>query len=134
MTLWQPGMRITAARLNDFTPVALTSSPTAGTNFAVSTFAGRKAGGVTEWSVILTYSGATITAGSTGNIGDVTVCTLPADCRPGAETPGLFEVSGVTAGSVRFLTNGQCQITSMYPTSTLVAAQTVKFGAAFATG
>lgn len=133
MTLWQPGMRMTAGRLNDYTPVALTSTVTAATNFSVSTFAARKAGGVTEFAVMLTYSGSTITASSTGNIGDTLACTLPSDCRPGAETYAIFEVAGTTAGSVRIATNGQCTLTTLYPTSS-IGANSVKFGACFATG
>lgn len=133
MTLWQPGMRITASRLNDFTPVALTSTPTAATNFALNTFTARKGGGVTEWEVMLTYSGTTITAGATGNITDTLACTLPADCRPGGEAYELYEVAGVTAGSVRILANGQCLLTTLYPTSS-IGANSVKFSGAFVTG
>lgn len=135
MTLWQPGMVITAARLLDFTPVALTSSPTAGTDFTVTSFSARRAGGTVEWGVLLTYSGSTLTAGSTGNItGDPVCMTLPEDCRPGAETYAMFEVAGVSAGSARIMPNGQCLITSAYPTSTITSGNTVKFGASYAAG
>lgn len=133
MTQWQPGMRITDVRLNDYTPVALTSTPTAAAGFAVTAFSARESGGTTEWSVILTYSGTTITAGSTGNINDVLCCTLPADCRPGAEAYELFEVAGITAGSVRIGTDGQCTLTTLYPTSS-IGANTVKFSGSFQTG
>lgn len=133
MTLWQPGMRMTAARLNNHAPVSLTSTPTAATNFSVTTFTARKAAGTTEWAVMLTYSGTTITAGSTGNIGDTLCCTLPSDCWPGAEAYLLYEVAGVTAGSVRVMPNGQCFLTTLYPTAS-IGANTVKFGGSFATG
>lgn len=133
MTQWQPGMRITDARLNDYTPVALTSTPTAAAGFALTAFSARESGGTTEWSVILTYSGSTITASSTGNITDTLACTLPSDCWPGAETYALYEVAGITAGSVRIMPNGQCLLTTLYPTSS-IGANTVKFGGSFQTG
>lgn len=134
MTAWLAGMRVTADRLNDFTPVALTSSPTAATSFTVTTFTARRAGGSVEWSVLLTYSGSTITATSSGNIGDTLCMTLPEDCWPGSETYALFEVAGVSAGSIRIMPNGQCLITSAYPTSTIVSGNTVKCGASYAAG
>lgn len=133
MTLWHPGMTITAERLNNHDPLALVSTPTAATNFTVNTFTARKSAGTTEWQVMLTYSGTTITAGSTGNITDTLCCTLPSDCRPGGETQLLYEVAGVTAGSVRILTNGQCLLTTLYPTSS-IGANSVKFSGVFATG
>ncbi|WP_055693012.1 hypothetical protein [Streptomyces prasinopilosus] len=134
MTQWQPGMIITAARLNDFTPVPLTTNPTAATGFTVSSYSARKAGGMTEWAVMLTYSGSTITATSTGNLAPDTLCmTLPPDCRPTAETYTMFEVGGTTAGSVRLMPDGQCLLTTLYPTSS-IGANTVKFGTSFATG
>ncbi len=133
MTVWQPGMRVTALRLNNHDPVPLTSTPVAATNFTVNTFTARKAAGSTEWEVMLTYSGATITAGATGNIGDVLACTLPSDCWPGGETYALFEVAGVTAGSARILANGQIFLTTLYPTSS-IGANTIKVGSTFATG
>lgn len=134
MTQWLAGMKITADRLNDFTPVLVTDVPTAATNFTVSSFSARKAGGVTEWAVTTTYSGSTITAGSTGNITDTTVMTLPSSILPLREEYADFEVSGATAGSVRFNTDGTCVIVALYPTATIASGQTVKFGAAFAAG
>lgn len=133
MTQWQPGMRITDVRLNDNTPVALTSSPTPAASFSLTSFSARKAAGTTEFAVVLTYSGTTITAGSTGNIGDTLCCTLPADCRPSAETYAMYEVAGITAGSVRIATDGQCTLTTLYPTAS-IGANTVKFGRSLATG
>lgn len=133
MTLWQPGMIMTAERLNDFTPVSLTILPTSATNFAINTFSARKSAGATEWSVMLTYSGATITANSTGNIGDTLCMTLPTECRPLSETYLIYEVAGITAGSVRVGTDGTCTLTTLYPTSS-IGPNTIKFSATFVTG
>ncbi|MFC9949187.1 hypothetical protein ACFVIN_01240 [Streptomyces prasinus] len=133
MTQWQPGMIITAARLNDFTPVLLTTNPVAAAGFSVNSFSARRAAGMTEWAVTLGYTGTAITANATGNIGDTLCMTLPPDCWPAAETYEIFEVAGTTAGSVRIMTNGQCLLTTLYPTST-IGTNTVKFSGAFATG
>ncbi|MGW3724841.1 hypothetical protein [Streptomyces sp. NPDC000851] len=133
MTLWQPGMIITAERLNDFTPIPLTIQPTPATNFTLNSFSSRKSAGSTEWSVSLSYTGATITANSTGNISDTLCMTLPTECRPDSETYVVYEVGGLTAGSVRITTDGQCLLTTLYPTAN-IGANTVKFSASFATG
>lgn len=82
MTAWLPGMKITAARLNDFTATASTTSGlTAATNFSVNSFQGRKVSGVTTVQVYVQYTGAGITATS-DNIADTTCCTLPSGYRP----------------------------------------------------
>jgi len=135
MTLWQPGMIITADRLNDYTPIPLTVSPTAAANFSVGSFSARKSGGSTEWSVSLTYTSATsLNATDQGNIADTLCMTLPPECRPFSETYTVFEVSGLRAGTVRIMTNGQCLLTTMYPSTMITQNQTVKFSASFAAG
>jgi|SRR5690606_24566998 len=136
MTLWQPGMIITADRLNDYTPIPLTVMPTTAPNFDVAAFSARKSGGSTEWSVSLQYTSATaLTANSTGNITpDVLCMTLPPECRPFSETYAICEVSGSRAGSVRIGTDGQCLITTLYPTAAITQSQFVKFSASFAAG
>ncbi|MGW1221469.1 hypothetical protein ACWD6O_13690 [Streptomyces californicus] len=133
--LWSPGMRITDARLNDHTPVALTSTATPATGFTVSTFSGRRAGGVTEWTLILIRSGASLgAADSAGNIGDVVCATLPADCRPADMYVTSFDKAGTASGSVRILPSGVCTLTSMDPTSSIASGASVNFAGTFVTG
>lgn len=134
MTAWQPGMVITAARLNDFTPVDVSSLPTAATDFSVTSFGARRAAGTVEWGVLLTYSGSPLTAGSTGNLADTTCMTLPTDLRPGSETYATFEVAGTTSGAVRIMPDGTCRLTTAMPGSSISSGSTVKFGASFAAG
>lgn len=82
MTLWQPGMTITAARLNDGPPTVSTGSGlTPATGFTLTDFRGYRTGRVIVLDVYLTRTGATITA-TTGNIGDTAACTAPAGWRP----------------------------------------------------
>jgi hypothetical protein len=138
MTQWLAGMRITAARLNDNTPVALATSPTAATNFTVVSFSGENAGGQTTFAVVLNYTGASaITGTSTGNITpDVACCTLPPNCRPQATMFLLFDKAGVAAGSLRVAPTGICTLVSLYPTATITNTipDTVNFSGTLATG
>ncbi|MGW4305068.1 hypothetical protein [Streptomyces californicus] len=133
--LWQPGMRITDQRLNDFAPVPLTSTATPATGFTVSSFTGRRAGGITEWSLVLIRSGAALPAAdSTGNIGDVQCAVLPPGCRPGDLYVTSFDKAGTASGSVRILPSGVCTLTSMDPTSSIGTGASVNFAGTFVTG
>ncbi|WP_030847341.1 hypothetical protein [Streptomyces griseus] len=133
--LWSPGMRITDARLNDFTPIPLTSVATPASGFTVSTFSGRRAGGVTEWTLILIRSGAALPAAdSAGNISDVACATLPLDCRPNDMYVTSFDKGGTASGSVRVLPSGVCTLTSMDPTSSIATGASINFAGTFATG
>ena len=135
MTQWQAGMRITAARLNNFAPVVLTESVVLATGWALTSFSARRAAGTVEWTVILTRSGdALAAAGSSGNIGDVLTCTLPASCRPGARYITQFDKGGVASGSVRIETSGTCTLTSMDPTSAIAQNDSVTFSGTVAAG
>ncbi|WP_406014319.1 hypothetical protein OG520_22110 [Streptomyces sp. NBC_00984] len=134
MTLWQPGMRITAARLNDFTPVPLASTATPAAAFTLTSFTARKTGGVVEWSIILVRNGGAITADAKGNIGDTDCATLPSDCRPGAIYFAPFDTAGIASGAVRVATNGLCTLTSLDPTASIASGATVNFSGAFAAG
>ncbi|MES9554773.1 MULTISPECIES: hypothetical protein [unclassified Streptomyces] len=134
MTLWQPGMRITAARLNDFTPTPLASTATPAAAFTLTSFTARKTGGVVEWSIILVRSGDAITADAKGNISDVACATLPPDCRPGALATVTFDTAGIASGSVRIATSGVCTLTSLDPTASIGSGATVNFSGAFAAG
>ncbi|MFE2936657.1 hypothetical protein [Streptomyces sp. NPDC059278] len=134
MTQWLAGMRITAARLNDFTPIALTSTATARTGFTVASFSAWKAGGTTNFAVILTYSGDIVTSSSSGNIGDLDCLTLPPDCRPRATNYGAYDKSGTASGAVRYLASGLCTLTTLDPTATIQSGNTINFSGAFATG
>ncbi|MGW1405017.1 hypothetical protein [Streptomyces sp. NPDC002403] len=135
MTQWLAGMRITAARLNNYTPVALTSSVIPAAGWGLSSFTARRAGGTVEWTVILSRTGASLPAAdSTGNIGDILACTLPADCCPGSRYITQFDKGGTSSGSVRIESSGTCTLTSMDPTSAIGSGSAVSFSGTVAAG
>lgn len=135
MTQWAAGMLITAGRLNNFDPVAVSGTVTPATGFTVSAFDARKAGGVTQFNVILNRTGATLTGSANGNLApDTLCCTLPAACRPGMTFNAVYEVSGVATGSVRISTDGTCLLTTLSATATITSTSTVNFSGSFATG
>jgi hypothetical protein len=84
MTTWLAGMLITADRLNDATlKTSTTTGLTAGTDFSVNTFSGRRVNGVTTVHVYCQYTGTGINVAAPGdNIVDTTMATLPSGWRP----------------------------------------------------
>lgn len=109
--LWQPGHRITAARLNDGLDVTVSSTgATAETGFTLTSFSGRRSGRVITIHVLCQRSGADITetsAGS-GNISDTAMATLPADWRPTETITAIwdsgFNDGGATINSAGLIT------------------------------
>lgn len=88
MTQWQPGMIITAGRLNDgLDPVTTASGATAATNFTLVSFSGRRAGRqvTINFSVALSLADVytnDIHADVRGNLADTALGTLPVGWRP----------------------------------------------------
>lgn len=109
-----------------------TSGAVASTDFTVTSFAGRKTCGIATVVVTLTYSGATITGTSAGNIAPDTACvTLPAGYRPAAEIPVSYDKSGTAMGSVSIATSGLCTLKTLDPTATIASGNTLTFAATF---
>lgn len=73
-----------------------------------------------------TYSGATVTAGATGNFTDFVIATLAVGYRPLAPRYGNFYIVGTTQGTCRINTNGTVELTDMYPGATLVSTNVVQ--------
>lgn len=139
MTVWQPGMIVTAERLNDFTPVPLSITPTPGAGFDLSSFTARKTGGTTEWTAILTRTGAAIIGGAynsatPGNITDTLCMTLPAECQPDEEYYTSFDSHGTAGGGLRIAPGGACYLTHVYPSATIATGNIIRFSGAFAAG
>lgn len=111
--------------------VETTTSLTPATNFTTTTMAGRKTCGIATVSVVLSYTGGTITAGASGNITDTLACTLPTGYRPAAVMTTNFDKSGVASGSVTILADGTCTLKSLDPTATIAAADSVTFSLTF---
>lgn len=81
MTLWQPGMRITAARLNaGVDPTIVTTGATASSGFTLTTFVGYKIGPLVSIYVLANVTTAVTASG--GNINDTNFVTLPSGYRP----------------------------------------------------
>ena len=105
---WLAGMRLTADRMNDNTVDETTiAGATAASGFTSISFSGRKLRGITTITVIATRNGGTVpeTSAGSGNIGDTTMCTLPAGWRP----PELIEAiwdSGFNDGGATINTSG----------------------------
>ena len=114
MTLWRAGMRITAGRLNDHAVEASTSSGlTAGAGFTVLGFSGRKVSGVTTVHCYLSYDGSGLNPDATGNLADITMCTLPSGWRP-PETINTTFGDGVQDGECTISTSGVVSLRSVF--------------------
>lgn len=102
------GMLLTSDRLNDNSLDASTSSglsPAA--NFTVNSFSGRKVNGITTVHMYLQYTGTSldISPNPGGNLGDITIATLPTGWRP-PETINALEADGTTMGEVTISSGG----------------------------
>lgn len=108
MTVWLPGMKVTAARLNDHTlEDSTTTGATASTNFTLSSFSGRRVSGITTITIVCSRTTSAIaeSGAGNGNIADTSMATLPAGWRP----PELIEAmwdSGFNDGGATISTAG----------------------------
>ncbi|MEU0033163.1 hypothetical protein [Streptomyces sp. NPDC006333] len=112
MTLWQPGMTITAGRLNDGPPTATTTAGLVpATGFSVNDFRAYKNGRNVELNMYLFRTGATIPVSGTGNFApDVVACTVPAGWRPTSGTVNANWDDGTAEGGFVIGTDGLCSI------------------------
>ncbi|SBT89368.1 hypothetical protein GA0115233_100915 [Streptomyces sp. DI166] len=116
MTVFLAGMRATADRMNDHTLEDSTASGlTPGTDFTVNTFSGRKVSGITTVHCYLLYTGAglNVSPDPGGNLGDVTMCTLPAGWRP-PETINAIIGDGVQDGECTISSAGVVSLRSVF--------------------
>jgi hypothetical protein len=107
------GMRITADRLNDNSLDASTSSGlTAGTDWTVNSFSGRKVNGITTVHIYLMYTGTTVAVAYNSNLADRTIATLPSGWRP-PETINALVGDGTTTGECTIGTTGIISLRAM---------------------
>ncbi|MEU6098974.1 hypothetical protein [Streptomyces sp. NPDC047079] len=110
MTTWQPGMRITAARLNDgLNPVTTSSGLTAATGFSINSFSGYKQGRTTMLDIYLTRTGADLVLAS-GNLPDTQCATAPVGWRPTNGTINGAWDNGIVGGGFVIGTDGICTL------------------------
>lgn len=110
MTQWQPGMRITADRLNDgIDPVTTTTGLVASTGFSVSDFRGTRIGRQYVLDMYLHHTGADIST-SGGNMADTACCTVPVGWRPTNGTINGQWDDGSAEGGFVIGNDGVCQL------------------------
>ncbi|MEU0189871.1 hypothetical protein ABZ250_08445 [Streptomyces afghaniensis] len=110
MTLWQPGMTITAGRLNDGPPVITTDSGlVAASGFAVNDFRGYRCGRNITLDMYLHRTGTDIPV-TGGNINDTQVCTAPPGWRPTSGTLNGSWDDGTAQGGFVIGTDGICTL------------------------
>ena len=129
------GETLTAAVLDNFTPVVVSATVTPASSFALTSYNGYKSGGNTTITVALAYSGSTVTASSTGHIsGGLNVCTLPSGLYPPLQLYGAYVISGTSAGTLTISTAGLVTLQTLYPSQSLASGQTVYFTITIPTG
>lgn len=72
-----------------------------------------------------TRTGGLITAPASGNLGDVSVVTIPAACRPNRDIRTIFANGSITCGSAVVGASGVVQVETMLPTSTIANGDVV---------
>lgn len=130
MTAWLPGMKITAARLNDFTATTSTSIITAAAGWSVSSQQGRKVSGVTYIEVFLSRTGAAISEGATntGNIADTAYGTLSSGWIP-QETVNAIWGNGSVDGEAVINTDGTINLRSISGNTGIATSSNVRLTA-----
>lgn len=107
--------------------VTTVGTVTPAANFTLNTSTVRATCGVTFFSIVLNYTGTTITADSAGNIADTLCATLsPA---PPATVTVAFDKSGIAGGTATIATNGQVSLKTLAPTATIASGSSINFSA-----
>jgi hypothetical protein len=133
MTTWVAGMRMTAARLNNYTPIVLSGTPTPATHWTVSSFQAIWVAGNTTVEVEMLYGSTTITAASNGQISPaVEVCTLP--YVPPWQMWSGYQVANATAGSLLVNPDGTTYLQVLYPSQSITSGTTIYFTITLPTG
>ncbi|MCX4572294.1 hypothetical protein OHB41_03655 [Streptomyces sp. NBC_01571] len=83
MTMWQPGMAVSADRLNDGPPTIVEATGfTIASGWDLNDFSMARAGSVVELNLYVHRSGTTLTITGTANLNDTLVGTVPAEWCP----------------------------------------------------
>ncbi|MCX3061873.1 hypothetical protein [Streptomyces beihaiensis] len=114
-------------------PVEVTTTSTglvAATGWSVVSFAGRQSHGLGSFSASVTRTGATLTVDSTGNLGDVQLCTLPSGWAPSL---GLEAVAadGWGSGDAYIGTDGTITLRTWSYNGELTSGRNVRVSATY---
>lgn len=129
MTQWQPGMRITADRLNAGTdPTEITTGLTAASGWSVTQFNGRRVGQNIYIAATIMNVSATlqITANSGNIVSDPVIATLPAGWWP-TETLSTNWDNGTVEGGAVINTNGTISLRTITYNGTVTANSNLRF-------
>lgn len=126
-TLYRNGVGILRTDNSFSAGVTTTGTVTPATNFTLNTSSVRQTCGSVLYSIVLNYTGTTITADSAGNIGDTLCATLsPA---PPVTITVAFDKSGIAGGTATIATNGQVTLKTLAPTATIASGSSINFSA-----
>ena len=103
------------------------------TDWSVSAQWAQRLNGFISFRIQLAYSGATLTAGSDGNIGDTTIGTIQSSWRINSAA-GYWPVAGTTNVMTMVLTigtDGSVILRSMVPNGTIQAGHVLAFAATY---
>lgn len=73
----------------------------------------------------VTYSGSTVTGGSSGDITDLQVAVIPAACRPNRDIRTMYGQQGHPSGSACVLSSGSVQIETLSANATIASGDQV---------
>lgn len=125
------GQIVTAADLQDLqdglTPVEDNSIATAAANFTVTSGVARTIAGGKIIKILLNITSTNAITATSGNIGDVTVCTIDAAYRPTADVHSSIAGTGSQTGEAILNTNGTVVIRSLSDSSSAGAAFRMDF-------
>lgn len=117
----------------------MSGTPTAATGWSLNSAHAISSAGVVTWIALLTRTGGTVTASSSGNVSpDLAVVTLPSSWRPASyitditAVPGAF-VAELTSGGVIINASGVVLITDMNPTSTIANGEVIRLSYSYVT-
>lgn len=133
-TLWQPGMRITAARLNAGTSDNQgTGVVGASPDWTITTLDVRRSGKLVTVAFDLGYTGSGITGSASGNIGDISVATITdATLRP-AHDYSFCGTTGYSDGAGTIYPSGDIKLRSWVSGGSIASGNSLAIAVTYVT-
>ncbi|MDG9703823.1 hypothetical protein [Streptomyces sp. DH37] len=108
-----------------------TTGLVAGTDFGIVEWSGRRAGPHCYIRLAVTRTGETITAGSTGNINDLHLATIPAGWRPIESLVETIACDGFADGGAHIESSGIVRLRTWSPGGTIQSPRTIRLSASY---